>query len=132
MSTRSIKIMFLNSRERQECKADTLTATNERLSKQCVICDISKPYRPPRLVTGTALLYFTFYSSLLGLGNFFSFLSSIQSVELSGLGISPLKGHYLHTGQHTETDRANRINACIEWDSSSRPQCSREPRQFML
>jgi hypothetical protein len=35
-----------------------------RLSRQCGIRNISQPYRPPRPVTGIALLYFTMNTSL--------------------------------------------------------------------
>jgi hypothetical protein len=48
--------MFLASRALPVRRADNLTAI--RLSRQCGIINIS-PYRPPRLVTGKALLYFT-------------------------------------------------------------------------
>jgi hypothetical protein len=37
----------------------TLPPSVSRLSIQCVILNISQPYRPPRPVTGIALLYFT-------------------------------------------------------------------------
>jgi hypothetical protein len=37
-----------------------------RLSRQCVILNTSQPYRPPRSVTGIALLYFYFIDSFLG------------------------------------------------------------------
>jgi hypothetical protein len=32
-----------------------------KLSRQCGILNIAQPYRPPRLVTGIALLFFTLY-----------------------------------------------------------------------
>jgi hypothetical protein len=47
--------MFL-SRARPARKADNLTAVS-RLSRKCGILNISQPYRPPRPVTGIALLY---------------------------------------------------------------------------
>jgi hypothetical protein len=31
------------------------------LSRQCELLNISQPYRPPRIVIGIALLYFTFF-----------------------------------------------------------------------
>jgi hypothetical protein len=48
--------MFLGSRAWPVRKADNLTAVS-RLSRQYGIINISKPYRPPRPVTGTALLF---------------------------------------------------------------------------
>jgi hypothetical protein len=51
--------MFLGSRARSVHKTDNLTAmpSVSRLSRQCGILNISQPYRPPRPVTGIALLY---------------------------------------------------------------------------
>jgi hypothetical protein len=50
-STGNIKIIkFLGSKVRRVLKADNLTAI-------CGILNISQPYRPPRPVTGIALLY---------------------------------------------------------------------------
>jgi hypothetical protein len=40
----------------------TLPPSVSRLSGQCVIFNISQSYRPPRPVTGIALLYFYSYS----------------------------------------------------------------------
>jgi hypothetical protein len=60
MSTRNIIIiiiMFLGSKVRRMCRADTLPSSVSRLSRQCEILNISQPYRPPRPVTGIALLY---------------------------------------------------------------------------
>jgi hypothetical protein len=37
----------------------TLPPSVSRLCRQCVILNISQPYRPPRPVTGIALLYLT-------------------------------------------------------------------------
>jgi hypothetical protein len=53
MSTRSRKIMFLSSRGR----LTTLPPFVSRLSRQCGILNNSQSYRPPRPVTGIALLY---------------------------------------------------------------------------
>jgi hypothetical protein len=49
--------MFLGNKVRRVGKADNLTGTMSRLSRQCGILNISQPYRPPRPVTGIALLY---------------------------------------------------------------------------
>jgi hypothetical protein len=58
MSTRNIQIkMFLGSKTRLVLRADSLTAICERLSRQYEILNFSQTYRPPRPVTGIALLY---------------------------------------------------------------------------
>jgi hypothetical protein len=51
-SSRNRKIMFLGSEVRP-----VPVPSVSRLSRQCAILNISKPYRPPRPVTGIALLY---------------------------------------------------------------------------
>jgi hypothetical protein len=45
--------------------ADNLAAIYGRLSRQCVILNISQPYMPPRPVTAIALLQFYFFTLLL-------------------------------------------------------------------
>jgi hypothetical protein len=57
MHTRSRKIMFLGSRVQPVRGADNLTAICEPISRRCGILNISQPHRPPRPVTGIALLY---------------------------------------------------------------------------
>jgi hypothetical protein len=49
--------MFLGSRARPVGRADNLTAICEPMARQCGILNMSQSYRPPRPVTGTALLY---------------------------------------------------------------------------
>jgi hypothetical protein len=50
--------MFLWSKVLPVRRADNLIMPSlSRLSKQCGIFNISQPYRPPRPVTGIALLY---------------------------------------------------------------------------
>jgi hypothetical protein len=64
--------MFLGSKVRPERKADNLTAIYEPIARQCGILNISQPYRPPKPVTGTALLYFYFTYDYLPSGRNFS------------------------------------------------------------
>jgi hypothetical protein len=70
-------------------------------------------------------LYIWFYSPLLDLGRFFSFLIYTQSVGLLGGGISQSQGRYIHTEQHK-----HRINAhgypWFDLDSNPRSLCSRQ------
>jgi hypothetical protein len=56
--------MFLGSKCGWCVGLTTLPSSMSRLSRQCGILNISQPYRPPRPVTGIALLYviiFIFY-----------------------------------------------------------------------
>jgi hypothetical protein len=67
--------------------------------------------------------------SPLDLGRFFSFLILYTVGRTLGWGISPSQRLYLHTKQHKRRINAHR-HPCLEWDSSSRPQCSSGRRRF--
>jgi hypothetical protein len=45
-----------------------------------------------------------------------------HSVGLLGWGISPLQGHYLHTGEHKNRIKAHML-PCLKWDWNPRSQC---------
>jgi hypothetical protein len=60
MSTRNRKTLFLWSKVRPVRMTDNLAAICERLSVQHGTLNITQLYRPPRPVTGIALLLFTY------------------------------------------------------------------------
>jgi hypothetical protein len=77
-----------------------------------------------RTCTSVNSVYLWFYSPLLGLGPFFSFLIFYTVGNLWGR-ISPSQGCYLHTEQHKHRINTNRY-PCLEWDSNPRSQRSSE------
>jgi hypothetical protein len=48
---------FMGAKRGQRVRMTTSPPSLNRLSRQCGILDISQRYRPPRLLTGTALLF---------------------------------------------------------------------------
>jgi hypothetical protein len=58
----------------------TLPSSISELCRQCGILNSLQPYRPPRLITGTALLfYFLFYPPI-----YASSFTAVSSIKLSG------------------------------------------------
>jgi hypothetical protein len=57
-------------------------------------------------------------TALVGLGLFFSFLIYTQSVGLLGWGISPSRGHYLHTEQNKQKKRAQTLMTGVGFDTA--------------
>jgi hypothetical protein len=52
-------LVFVSYYSTKYVRLTTLPSCVSRVSRQCGILNISQPYRPPRPVMGTALLYFT-------------------------------------------------------------------------
>jgi hypothetical protein len=64
-------IMFLGSKVRRVSRADNIIAICGPMSRQCRIFNITQLYRPPRPVTGIALLFFFYFSDFLTTTNIF-------------------------------------------------------------
>jgi hypothetical protein len=77
------------------------------------------------------ILLFWFYSPLLGLGRFFSFLILYTVGRTPWMGDHPSQDRYLHTEQHKQNKRTQYRHRCLEWHSNPRSQRSNERRQFM-
>jgi hypothetical protein len=75
-------------------------------------------------------IYLWLYSPLLDFGRFLSFLIFYTINSTPWMGVSPLQGRYLHTGQHKHRINTH-IHQCLKWDSNPRSQCLSGRRQFM-